>query len=120
MAAKPQEYVTPAGRMTTNSLEGFHGMALKYRQKRIDLHHNHYTCKTNMAICHKVTQIYCANLTVMHGSLFRILDHCGKFSVFWEMGVDVPRSAVMTIVKEHLKWQKQRAHRGEPEYPKYR
>jgi len=23
MAAKPQEYVTPTGRMTTNSLEGF-------------------------------------------------------------------------------------------------
>ena len=54
MAKRPQEYVTPEGRVTTNSIEGFLGLALKYRGKRIDLHHTHYTCKTNMAIYHKV------------------------------------------------------------------
>jgi len=40
--------------MTTNSIEGFHGLALKYRGKKVDLHHSHYICKTNMAIYHKV------------------------------------------------------------------
>ena len=40
--------------MTTNSIEGFHGLALKYHEKKVDLHHSHYTCKTNMAIWHKV------------------------------------------------------------------
>ena len=55
MASRPQEYITSDGRVTTNSIEGFHSLALVYRGKRIDLHHTHYTCKTNMAICHKVT-----------------------------------------------------------------
>jgi len=34
--------------------------------------------------------------------------------------VDVPTSAVTTIVKEHVAWQKQRMERRKPEYPKYR
>ena len=54
MAARPQDYVSLGGRMTTNSVEGFHGLALMYRDKRTDLGHSHYVCKTNMAICHKV------------------------------------------------------------------
>ena len=58
MAKKPHEYIIPEGRCTTNSIEGFHGLALKYRGKRVDLHHNHCTCKTNMAICHKVIVPY--------------------------------------------------------------
>ena len=29
MAGRPQEYVTPNGKVTTNSVEGFHGLALK-------------------------------------------------------------------------------------------
>lgn len=48
--------VTPGGRQTTNAVEGFHGLALMYRDKRTDLGHEHYTCKTNMGICHKVIQ----------------------------------------------------------------
>ena len=40
--------------MTTNSVESFHGLALMYRDKRTDLGHTHFICKTNMAICHKV------------------------------------------------------------------
>ncbi len=55
MAARPQDYVSDHGRLTTNTIEGFHGLALVYRSKRTDLGHAHYTCKTNMAICHKVT-----------------------------------------------------------------
>ena len=35
MAGKPQEYITAAGKVTTNAVEGFHGLALKYRGKRI-------------------------------------------------------------------------------------
>ena len=54
MAARPQDYVSLGGRMTTNTVEGFHGLALMYRDKRTDLGHTHYVCKTNMAICHKV------------------------------------------------------------------
>jgi len=40
--------------MTTNTIEGFHGLSLMYREKRTDLGHNHYICKSNMGICHKV------------------------------------------------------------------
>ena len=54
MSAHPQHYVSDHGRLTTNTVEGFHGLALVYRDKRTDLCHTHYTCKTNMAICHKV------------------------------------------------------------------
>ena len=56
MAARAHEYITPQGRVTTKSVEGFHGLALKYRGKRVELQHTHYTCKTNMAICHKVSE----------------------------------------------------------------
>ena len=54
MAAHPQDYVSERGRLTTNTVEGFHGLALLYRDKKTDLGHAHYTCKTNMSICHKV------------------------------------------------------------------
>ncbi len=57
MAARPQDYISDHGRLTTNAVEGFHGLALLYRGKRTDLGHIHYVCKTNMAICHKVTCI---------------------------------------------------------------
>lgn len=55
IAARPQDYVSDHGRLTTNTVEGFHGLALMYRGKRTDLGHVHYVCKTNMAICHKVS-----------------------------------------------------------------
>jgi len=51
----PQDYVSDHGRLTTNTVEGFHGLALIYRDKRTDLSHTHYVCKTNMAVCHKVS-----------------------------------------------------------------
>ena len=38
--------------MTKNTIEGFHGLSLMYREERTD--HNHYMCKSNMGICHKV------------------------------------------------------------------
>ena len=53
MAGRPQDYVSDHGRLTTNTVEDFHGVAL-YRDKRTDLGHTHYTCKTNVAIYHKV------------------------------------------------------------------
>ena len=55
MAGHPQDYVSSRGRLTTNAVEGYHGLALLYRGKRTDLQHTHYICKTNMATCHKVT-----------------------------------------------------------------
>ena len=54
MSAAPQDYMSDRGRLTTNTVEGFHGLALVYWDKRTDLGHTHYVCKTNMAICHKV------------------------------------------------------------------
>jgi len=54
MAERPQDYVSSQGRMTTNTVEGFHGLALMYRDKRTDLGHTCYVYKTNMAVCHKV------------------------------------------------------------------
>ncbi|XP_065915443.1 uncharacterized protein [Dysidea avara] len=102
MAKRPQEYITPQGRMTTNSIEGFHGLALKYRGKKVDLHHSHYICKTNMAICHK-------NL----GPLWKVL-------CLWMMEVDVPFPGVAAIFKEHVNWQRLHTRRGTPEYRKYK
>ena len=55
MAAHPQDYVSEHGRVTTNTVEGFHGLALVYRGKQTDLSRTHYVCKTIMAICHKVS-----------------------------------------------------------------
>jgi len=54
MSARPQDYVSDHSRRTTNTVEGFHGLALVYRDKQTNLSHTHYTCKINMAICHKV------------------------------------------------------------------
>ncbi|KAJ7373322.1 hypothetical protein OS493_012913 [Desmophyllum pertusum] len=55
MAEKPEEYIGEKGR-TTNPAEGFHGTALAYRGEQIDLNCQHYECKTNMAILHKVSE----------------------------------------------------------------
>ena len=55
MSTHPQDYVSDHGRLTTNAVEGFHGLALVYRGKRTDQWHKHYVCKTNMAMCHKVS-----------------------------------------------------------------
>ena len=54
MATRPEEYITLDGRVTNNVPEGYHGIALMYRNKRIDLGSVHYKCKTNMSIPHKV------------------------------------------------------------------
>ena len=53
MATRPEEYITLDGRVTNNIPEGYHGIALMYRNKRIDLGSVHYKCKTNMSIPHK-------------------------------------------------------------------
>ena len=53
MAGIPQEYITTTGKVTTNAVEGFHGLALKYQGKRIHLLTIHYCCRTKMAVCVK-------------------------------------------------------------------
>ena len=88
MAGKPQKYITVAGKVTTNAVEGFHGLALKYCGKRIDLLSTHYCCKTNMVVCHK-------NL----GPIWKLIYLC-------EMGVHIPEDAQSTISNE----QKLREH----------
>ena len=54
MAEKPEEDIREKGRRTTNPAEGFHGTFLAFWDKCIDLNCQHYECKTNMAILHKV------------------------------------------------------------------
>ena len=105
MADKPQEYITSTGKVTTNAIEGFHGLALKYRGNRVDLAHTHYYTKTNMAVCHK-------NL----GPIWKVICLC-------EMGVDIPEAAVSAILDavsaildEQLLWSKQRERRNQSEY----
>ena len=88
MADRPQDYVTERGRVTTNSVEGFHGIALMYRDKRTDLGHSHYVCKTNMSICHKViaNQLLLLLSHIKYHKPKRILDPYGKcfVSCGWE------------------------------------
>ena len=83
MASQPQDYISARGRMTTNAVGGFHGLALMYRDKRTDLGHVHYVCKTNMAVCHKVI--------TEASSVYTVLTH---FSILIEpranMESDVP------------------------------
>ena len=101
MAGKPQEYITAAGKVTTNAVEGFHGLALKYRGKRIDLLSTHYCCKTNMAVCHK-------NL----GPIWKLICQC-------EMGVDIPEDALSTILNEQKLWEHSRERRNQSKHYHY-
>jgi len=67
-------------------MEGFHGLALKYHNKKIDLSTVHYCCKTNMAICHK-------NL----GPIWKLICMC-------EIGMDMPENAVQYMLGELNAW----------------
>lgn len=83
MAERPQDYVRQRGRVTTNCVEGFHGLALMYRDKRTDLGHTHYVCKTNMSICHKVITDFVKNNHAHTSKIhfIRILGPSGKYFV---------------------------------------
>ena len=80
MANKPQDYFTPSGRMTTNAVEGFHGLALMYRGKQTALEHIHYMCKTDMAVFHKVytyAPVFATAEEILHNvSFFRKVAQC--------------------------------------------
>ena len=102
LAGKPQEYITTTGKVTTNAVEGFHGLALKYRGKRIDFLTTHYCCKTNMAVCHK-------NL----GPIWKLICLC-------EMGVDIPEDALSAILNEQKLWDHSRERRNQSEHYHYR
>ena len=102
MAEKPQEYITTTGKVTTDAVEGFHGLALKYRGKRIDILSTHYCCKTNMAVCHK-------NL----GPIWKLICLC-------EMGVDIPEDALSTILNEQKLWEHSRERRNQSKHYHYR
>ena len=65
--------MSECGRLTTNTVEGFHGLALVYRDKRTDLSHTHYVCKTNMAICHTVS----GTITNITNDLFFVMAEHG-------------------------------------------
>ena len=95
MADRAQEYITTAGKVMTNAVEGFHGLTLKYRGKRIDLHSIHYCSKTNMAVCHKS------------------LGPIWKFICLCEMGVDIPEHALSAILDEQKLWEHSREWRNQ-------
>ena len=102
MSKRPQDYITPRGRMTTNTVEAFHSLALLYGGKRTDLEHVHYTCKTNMAICHKVRYIY-NMLDVVHmfppsllHTSFQNIGPIWKIVCCMKMGVPVPLHAAQS------------------------
>ena len=64
MAGKAEEYITPDSHVTNNVVEGYHGIVLAYRNKRIDLAATHYVCKTNMSIPHKVNSHPCLQVVL--------------------------------------------------------
>ena len=101
--------------MTTNSVEGFHGLALVYRDKHTDLLHTHYVCKTNMAVCHKVP--YTIRETYSLCPLtFQNLGPVWKFLCLIEMGVDIPVDAVKSILQDQEDWNKSRERRSSKVY----
>ena len=107
MSARPQDYVSDHGRLTTNAVEGFHCLALLYQDKRTDLGHTQYSCKTNMAICRKVINHKRTNSKSMQQN--RNLYNLGliwKVFCLMRMGVNIPRTAVSSILKEHRVWEK--------------
>ena len=142
MANRPQDYVTPNGRMTTNSVEGFHGLALMYRGKQIDLEHTHYTCKMNMAVCHKVytcnackmyisaTPYTCIHICIyvhiqyihVHTCTSNVHLISQNIGPVWKalccmrMGVPMPRQALQNILREQKLWKKQREFRSRNNY----
>ena len=110
IAKRPQDYISNRGRTTTNTVEGYHGLALMYRDKRTDLGSYHYMCKTNMSICHKVTH----NIKVQ---LSHVDTHMQNLGPLWkalccsDMGVEMPASAVQKILVEQQAWDKLRSKR---------
>ena len=102
MTEKPQEYITTTGKVTTNAVEGFHSLALKYCGKRIDILSTHYCCKTNMAVCHK-------NL----GPIWKLICLC-------EMSVDIPEDALSTILNDQKLWEHSRERRNQSKHHHYR
>ncbi|XP_070546922.1 uncharacterized protein [Ptychodera flava] len=91
VANKPEEYINPAGKFTTNVAEAFHSLALKYRDKRIYLGHKHYCMKTDMAILHK-------NI----GPIWKLL-------LFLYLEVDVPETAVRAVLEQQRQWRLKKA-----------
>ena len=114
MSAVPHDYVSDHGRLTTNTVEGFHGMALVYRGKRTDLCHTHYVCKTNMAICHKVSRIG-HNTIYLLKLILQNLGPIWKAFCFASMGVDMPADAVASILREQQAWTKDRQRKSNKE-----
>lgn len=116
MAGRPQDYVSSRER-TTNAVEGFHGLALMYRTKRIYLGHFHCVCKTNMSICHKVQNVNKqrkkTDMTIQQN-----LGPIWKMLCCSEAGVDMPLAAVEKILEEHKVWVEQREKRFGVHLPK--
>lgn len=133
MTEKPEEYVHQRGRRTTNVAEGFHGTALAYREKSIDLGCRHYEYKTNMAILHRYEIIM---LTQKGFSLpFKLLNvqlsHSAQISFslqnigpVWilvllaKMGIEIPRQAAHSILERQHTWEEQTSIKTSSEYLK--
>ena len=115
MAAGPQDYVPDHGCLTTNTVGGFHGLALLYRSKWTDLGHVHYA---NMVICNKASIIQ--KLMYMTYCTLQNLGPIWKVFVLQHMGVDIPHAAVESIVKAQEQWNKRYTSRSTKENLKKR
>ncbi|XP_078364317.1 uncharacterized protein LOC144648708 [Oculina patagonica] len=89
MASRPQEYITLDGRVSNDIPEGYHGIALVYRNKRIDLGSIHYKCKTNMSIPHK-------NI----GPIWIVL-------LFMVLGISMPKRAEEYVMQRQEDYEKE-------------
>lgn len=107
MAKRPYEYITPQGWMTTNSIAC---SQISWKASRS----SPLTCKTNMAICHKVYMNFCHPLYVCFSEFYqmclfihRILVHCRR----WYACRRWVWTDAKMISKEHM-LQKLQSHRG--------
>ena len=114
MANKPQDYISTRGRTTTNAVEGFHGLALVYRDKRILTWVTHTTCARQ--ICQFATRYKLQFCTYYKNSYIQNLGPIWKLLCCGAMRVDIPAAAVEEVLKEHRAWEKQRQNRAEEEY----
>lgn len=119
MSERPQDYITPSGRMTTNTVEGFHGLTLMYRDKRTDFGHKHYVCKTNMGVCHKVHNLQ----NILSSSSLALLYPClQNLGPMWKvlccamMGVPVPLQAANAILEEQQQWERKWSKTADKDY----
>ena len=104
-----QVYLQGSGRSICGAFQrhGFEASGLcdtRCIEIRKHLGHHHYTCKTDVATCHKVS-IHNHNLLIFF-FFFQNLGPIWKVLCCFRMGVPVPLKAVNNIISEQIDWKK--------------